>query len=123
MAQGIRTSLSIALNNAKGCIFALSDCSVSLRLPNGLIEISRDGHSYLAFFDVCLLKAHAKAVSYQYELKNGCASLKEERLTILADAIRPIRDGDLAGLMGSEIPKEGTTLDMCQGSPEHVRLD
>jgi len=83
-------SLMIELNTANGSVFSGQADGVELRTTDGAIAINPQDESYLNLTETTQITLRVGAEFLTFALENAAASLREGRLTVLAETIRQV---------------------------------
>ncbi len=83
-------SIMVELNTAKGGAFSGQAGGVELRTTDGVIAINPQDESYLNLTEPTQITLRVGAEFLTFALVNAAASLREERLTVLAETIRQV---------------------------------
>ncbi len=77
----------VELNTPKGSVFSGQAGSVELRTTNGVIAINAREESYLNLTQTTQITVRVGTEFLSFVLKNAAASLRDGRLTVLAEEI------------------------------------
>ena len=80
----------VALNTPKGSVFSGRAESVELRTTDGVIAINPLEESYLNLTQTTQITLRLGTEFLSFALKNAAASLRDGRLTVLAEEIQPL---------------------------------
>jgi len=80
----------VELTTAKGSVFSGQADGVELRTTDGVIAITPQDESYLNLTETTQITLRVGTEFLTYVLKNAAASLREGRLTVLAETIRQV---------------------------------
>jgi len=81
-------SVVVEMNTPKGSVFSGPADGVELRTTDGAIAINPQDESYLNLTQTTQITLRVGTEFLTYVLKNAAASLREGRLTVLAETIR-----------------------------------
>jgi len=81
-------SVMVEMNTPKGSVFSGPTDGVELRTTDGAIAINPQDESYLNLTQTTQITLRVGTEFLTYVLKNAAASLREGRLTVLAETIR-----------------------------------
>jgi len=81
-------SVMVEMNTPKGSVFSGPADGVELRTTDGAIAINPQDESYLNLTQTTQITLRVGTEFLTYVLKNAAASLREGRLTVLAETIR-----------------------------------
>ena len=84
------TTVMVELNTPKGSVFSGQAGGVELRTANGVIAISPQEESYLNLTQTTQITLRIDSEFPSFVLKNAAASLRDGRLTVLAEDIQPM---------------------------------
>lgn len=84
------TSVMVELNTPKGSVFSGQAGGVELRTTNGVIAINPQDESYLNLTETTQVTLRIGTDFLTFALVNSAASLREGRLTVLAETIRQV---------------------------------
>ena len=88
MFRNLKT-VSVELSTPKGSVFSGHAGAVELRTTDGVIAINPQEESYLNLTETTQITLRVGAEFLSFVLKNAAASLRDGRLTVLAEDIRP----------------------------------
>ncbi len=74
---------------AQGCVFRGQATAVRVKLSDGAMELSSPAVAYLNFAEVTEVLLQGETGTVLFELKNAVASLRNGKLTVVAEEIRP----------------------------------
>ena len=81
-------SVMVEMNTPKGSVFSGPADGVELRTTDGAIAINPQDESYLNLTQTTQITLRVGTEFLTFVLKNAAASLREGRLTVLAETIR-----------------------------------
>ncbi len=84
------TSIMVELNTPEGSAFAGHADGIELRTTDGVIAINPQDESYLNLTETTQITLRVGAEFLTFALANAAASLREGRLTVLAETIRQV---------------------------------
>lgn len=83
-------SVMVAMNTPKGSVFSGRADGVELRTTDGAITINPQDESYLNLTQTTQITLRVGPEFLTFALVNAAASLREGRLTVLAETIRQV---------------------------------
>jgi F0F1-type ATP synthase epsilon subunit len=83
-------NLMVELNTPEGSVFSGQAEGVELRTTDGVITINPRKESYLNLTQTTRITLRVGTEFLDFVLKNAAASLRDDRLTVLAEDIRPM---------------------------------
>jgi len=83
-------SIMVELNTPKGSVFSGETGGVELRTTDGVIAINPQEVSYLHLTQTTHITLRIGSVFRTFDLENAAASLREGRLTVLAEEIHEV---------------------------------
>jgi len=104
-----RKDVAVELNTPKGGIFFGRAASVELRTTDGVIAIIPQEESYLNLTQTTEITLRVGTEFLSFVLKNAAASLRDGRLTVLAEEIEPMSAAPISA------PADGSSL-RCNGA-------
>ena len=87
----------VELNTPQGSIFSGHADGVELRTTDGVIAIRPDEESYLNLTQTTQITLRVGTEFLIFALKNAAASLRDGRLSVIAERIRRIEPQAIAG--------------------------
>ena len=85
-------NVMVELNTPKGRVFCAQAEAVELQTTNGVISINPREESYLNLTQTTQITLRVGAEFLTFMLKNAAASLRNGRLTVLAEEAVPVAD-------------------------------
>ncbi len=95
MFRNVKTVM-VALNTPRGSVFSGQADGVEMRTMDGVIAIDPREESYLNLTQTTEITLRVGAEHFSFVLKNAAASLREGRLTVLAEEIQPVATGPVS---------------------------
>jgi len=86
--------MTVDLNTPKGCIFSGHADDAELRATDGVITVQLAKQSYLNLTETTQITLRVGTEFSTYVLKNAAASLRDGRLTVLAEEICKIESAE-----------------------------
>lgn len=83
-------SVLVKLNTPQGSVFSGQAGDVELRTTDGVIAINPREESYLHLTQTTELTLRVGAEFFSFVLRNAAASLRDGRLTVLAEEVQPV---------------------------------
>ena len=80
----------VELNTPKGSVFSGLAGGVELRTTDGMIAINPQEESYLNLTQTTQITLRVGTEFLSFMLKNAAASLRDGRLTVLAEEVQPV---------------------------------
>ena len=99
------TTVMVELNTAKGSVFSGEAGAVELRTTDGVIAINPQEESYLNLTQTTQITLRIGTEFLGFVLENAAASLRDGRLTVLAENIQPMPAEPV-----STTPRNGTSV-------------
>lgn len=84
-----RKEIMVELNTPQGGVFSGRAASVELRTTDGVIAINPQEETYLHLTETTEITLRVGTEFLSFSLTNAAASLREGRLTVLAEAVEP----------------------------------
>ena len=85
----------VELNTPRGSVFSGHADDAELRTTDGVITIQPAKQSYLNLTEVTQIRLRIGTGFISYMLKNAAASLRDGRLTVLAEEIRQLDEPEI----------------------------
>ena len=83
-------NVMVELRTPKGSVFCGEAGGVEMRTTDGVIAINPQDESYLNLTETTQITLRVGAEFLSFVLKNAAASLRDGRLTVLAEEIQPM---------------------------------
>ena len=83
-------NVMVELSTPKGSVFSGEAGGVEMRTTDGVIAINPQDESYLNLTETTHITLRVGAEFLSFVLKNAAASLRDGRLTVLAEEIQPM---------------------------------
>ena len=80
----------VELNTSRGTVFSGRASGVELRTTDGVIAINPRAESYLNLTQTTKITLRCGAQFHSFALRNATAGLRDGKLTVLAETIRPV---------------------------------
>jgi len=80
----------VTMNTPNGSVFSGRAEGVELRTTDGVIAINPPEENYLSLTETTQITLRVGAEFLSFALKNAAASLRDGRLTVLAEEISPL---------------------------------
>ena len=84
------TTVTVELNTPEGSVFSGQAGGVELRTTDGVIAINPREESYLHLTQTTQITLRIGTEFLSFVLKNAAASLRDGRLTVIAEGICPL---------------------------------